>query len=108
MNSTEKNALLKNYQAITLEELSKRTDLETYVQISGTDISLEVTLLDEKKAKEENAEQLLELYHQYLVQGKKEGYSTPYIEAQLKDVVSLLKHFFKHSSDSTFRILSST
>lgn len=108
MNATEKFSTPKRYQTITLDELSKRTDLETYVQISGTDISLEVTLLDEKTAKKENVEQLLELYYQYLVQGKKDGYSTPYLETQLKNVTSLLGHFFKYASDATFRILSST
>lgn len=108
MNSIKKTSTLKCYQAITLEELSKRTDLETYVQISGTDITLEVTLLDEKTTKQENVEQLLKLYHQYLMQGKKDGYSTPYLETQLKNIVSLLGHFFKYASDTTFRILSST
>lgn len=108
MNSTEKNSTPKRYQTITLDELSKRTDLETYILISGTDISLEVTLLDRKTTKQENVEQLLELYYQYLVQGKKEGYSTPYLETQLKNITSLLGHFFKHASDTTFRILSST
>ena len=108
MNSIEKISTLKRYQTITLEELSKLTDLETYVQISGTDITLEVTLLDEKTTKQENAEQLLKLYHQYLIQGKKDGYSTPYLETQLKNITSLLGIFFQHASDTTFRILSST
>ena len=107
MNSIEKKTTLKRYQAITLDELRKRTDLDTYIQISGTDLSLEVTLLDEKTTKQENAEQLLELYYQYLVQVKKDGYSTPYLDIQLKNIISLLGHFFKHASDSTFRILSS-
>lgn len=108
MNSIEKKSTLKCYQEITLDELRKRTDLETYIQISGTDLSLEVALLDENTTKQENVEQLLELYYQYLVQGKKDGYSTPYLDTQLKNIISLLGHFFKHASDSTFRILSST
>lgn len=77
------------------------------MQINGTDISLEVALLDEETSNQQNAEQLLELYYQYLVQGKKNGSSTPYLETQLKNIRSLLKDFFKHASDTTFRILTS-
>lgn len=108
MNSTKNSCAPKYYQSITLDELSKRTDLETYVLISGTDISLEIALLNEKTSKKENVEQLMELYFEYLVQGKKDGYSTQYLETQLKNITSLLGNFFKHASDATFRILSST
>lgn len=108
MNSIKNLSVSKHYQTITLDELSKRTDLETYVQISGTDISLEIALLNEKTSKKEDVDQLLELYYEYLLQGKKDGYSTPYLETQLKNITSLLGQFFKHASDATFRILSST
>ncbi len=96
----------EKYKIVSIEELKKK-DLETYIQICGTELSLEVSLLAKNSARDEDKDQLLELYYQYLLQGKKDGYSSPYIETQLKNVISLFGKFFKHASSSAFREFSS-
>lgn len=95
---------VKTYKVISIEEL-KRKDQDTYIQICGTELSLEVSLLDKGNLEDSANQKLLDLYYQYLLQGKKDGYSSPYIETQLKNVISLFEKFFKHAAKDAFREL---
>lgn len=94
----------ETYKTVSIEEL-KQKDQETYIQICGTELSLEVSLLDKDDLEDSDKQKLLTLYYQYLLQGKKDGYSSPYIETQLKNVVSLFEKFFKHAATGAFREL---
>lgn len=94
----------KTYKTVSIEELKQR-DQETYIQICGTELSLEVSLLDKDNLEDSDKQKLLELYYQYLLQGKKDGYSSPYIEIQLKNIVSLFEKFFKYAAADAFREL---
>lgn len=92
------------YKVISIEEL-KQKNLETYIQICGTELSLEVSLLNKDSLDDKESQRLLALYYQYLLQGKKDGYSSPYIKTKLKDVYSLFEKFFKHAATNAFREL---
>ena len=104
-NIYSKNKKHEVYKSISIEELKKR-DQNIYIQISGTELSIEVSLLDKKNLEDSDNQRLLDLYYQYLIQGKKDGYSSPYVKIKLKDVCPLFEKFFKHSPASTFRELS--
>lgn len=93
----------RKYKFISVDELKQMKEQDINIQISGIELSLEVSMLDRNKIESEEDCRLLELYYQYLLQGKKDGYSSQYLETQLKNVVSLLEKYFKHADENTFR-----
>ena len=101
----------RTYKDITASELIEnieKYDDETYIQISGVDIALRVSLLNnsEKNISDNDVKDLLQLYYDYLKQGNKDGFCSAYLETKFKNVRSILKKIFSNSYPQTFRISS--
>lgn len=99
------------YQNIEVNDLIKNMDKyndEDYIQISGVDIALRVSLLNNPKSDvtKDERKDLLQLYYDYLKQENENGYSSAYLETKFKNVRSILKKIFSNSYPQTFRVSS--
>ena len=111
MNYTNTLSSERTYKDITASELIEnieKYDDETYIQISGVDIALRVSLLNnsEKNISDNDVKDLLQLYYDYLKQGNEDGFCSAYLETKLKNVRSILKKIFSNSYPQMIRVSS--
>lgn len=107
-NTLSSERIYKDIKASELIENIEKYDDETYIQISGVDIALRVSLINnsEKNISDNDVKDLLQLYYDYLKQGNEDGFYSEYLETKLKNVRSILKKIFSNSYPQMIRVSS--
>lgn len=76
---------------MTLSELERLKD-EDIIEVDGTQLGFQVSLLSNKKYEKEQEECLLESYYEFLNQSKKNGFMTQYIEMSVNRALRIFKN----------------